>query len=302
MSISDSVSHCDLIEAIVEGLPEDYSALGAIIQYRTDPCDLLDAKSMLLSHEAKLEKQKQLGLLEPISINLAQSVPQSMPPTVPQPPPQVANQVQVSSPQQSEDDNGDYQAYNTCGGSNGGRSGRSGSRNRVQCQICSKHDHDASTCWHHYSGSGGGASQSNGAPAAPNQNQGGAGAQSWTQAPANPGPNNWFGPATSNYGPGSWFGPGQWSGHQSQWTGPQQWAAVSNGPSQWFGPHWMGPPPHIPNWNPPPSLAWDTLSHSSTPSGSMIRPYTMASPSQSTNSTLSNSHHSRPQAYLTGSD
>lgn len=74
-SIGDPVMRRDHIDAIVEGLLEEYEALAAIIQYRPDLCDLMDAESMLLAHEAKLDKQKKLVLAEPLSINVAQAPP-----------------------------------------------------------------------------------------------------------------------------------------------------------------------------------------------------------------------------------
>lgn len=41
LSREDTVSHCDHINDILEGLPEEYSPLAAIIQYHTEPCDIL---------------------------------------------------------------------------------------------------------------------------------------------------------------------------------------------------------------------------------------------------------------------
>lgn len=63
------------LEDIVEGLPEEYGPLAAIIKYCTEPCDILDAELMLLSHEAKIEKHKKLVLAERLSINVAHTQP-----------------------------------------------------------------------------------------------------------------------------------------------------------------------------------------------------------------------------------
>lgn len=56
MSIGDLVSHRNHLDAIVEGLPEEYGTLVTIIQYRIDPCDIMNVESMLLQHEVKIEK------------------------------------------------------------------------------------------------------------------------------------------------------------------------------------------------------------------------------------------------------
>lgn len=76
MSIGDPVSHCDHIEAIVECVTEEYNALGAIIHYHTEICDILDAESPCFFHmnvAQTLQLIWKLGL-EPISINVAQTL------------------------------------------------------------------------------------------------------------------------------------------------------------------------------------------------------------------------------------
>ncbi|RDX81418.1 hypothetical protein CR513_37913, partial [Mucuna pruriens] len=45
LSTGDPISHHDHIEAILEGLPKEYSALATIIQHISEPCDILDIES-----------------------------------------------------------------------------------------------------------------------------------------------------------------------------------------------------------------------------------------------------------------
>ncbi|MCI43486.1 retrovirus-related Pol polyprotein from transposon TNT 1-94, partial [Trifolium medium] len=74
-SIGDPIKHRDQLEAILDGLPNEYNALTAIIQYRSDLCPIVEAEAMLLAHEAKLEKSKKVVLSEPLSVNVAHVPP-----------------------------------------------------------------------------------------------------------------------------------------------------------------------------------------------------------------------------------
>lgn len=74
-SIDDPISHRDQLEAILDGLPEESNALASIIRYRPSLCPIIEAESMLLDHEAKLDKSKKTVLTEPLSISAAQASP-----------------------------------------------------------------------------------------------------------------------------------------------------------------------------------------------------------------------------------
>ncbi|RDX76606.1 hypothetical protein CR513_43381, partial [Mucuna pruriens] len=69
LSIEYSMSNHDHLDAVLDGLLEEYIALAAIIQYCTEPYDILEVESMLLVYEAKLKKNKSLAA--PLSINIA---------------------------------------------------------------------------------------------------------------------------------------------------------------------------------------------------------------------------------------
>lgn len=78
-SIGDSVSHHDQLETILDGLPTEYQGLASIIQYRDEPCALTVAETMLLSHEARLERAPQTPVQEPLSVNLVQGTTATTP-------------------------------------------------------------------------------------------------------------------------------------------------------------------------------------------------------------------------------
>ncbi|KAI5403411.1 hypothetical protein KIW84_050837 [Lathyrus oleraceus] len=145
-SIDDSISHCDQIEDVLDGLPEEYNAIASIIQYRPNLCPVIEAESMLLSYEAKLEKAKKNVLAEPISINVAQA----------------ASTTPSSSTQVSQDPStlAQFRVVPNFGESRGGfrgsrgfqrgRGDMFGGKFKIQCQICIKNGHDASVCYHRH--------------------------------------------------------------------------------------------------------------------------------------------------------
>lgn len=142
-SIDDPISH---LEAILDGLPEDYNTLVSIIQYRSILCPNIEAESMLLPHEAKLDKSKKTTLTEPLSINITQAN---------LPTPQSTNQCNFDSSNVSQF-NAMSSLCESRGGFHGGRNfnrggGRFGGRFIVQCQICFKHGHGGSICYHRHS-------------------------------------------------------------------------------------------------------------------------------------------------------
>lgn len=63
----------------LNGLPDEYNAVASIIQYRTTLFPIIEAESMLLAHEAKLDKSRKNVLTEHLSINVAQAAPATPP-------------------------------------------------------------------------------------------------------------------------------------------------------------------------------------------------------------------------------
>lgn len=70
--IGDPVSRRNQLETIVDALPPEYQALALIIQYRNQPCELVVAETMRLSHEARLDRAPRSSSLESLIVNLTQ--------------------------------------------------------------------------------------------------------------------------------------------------------------------------------------------------------------------------------------
>ena len=184
ISIGDPVSYRDHLDLIFDGLPEEFSPLMALVFNRGIPCSINEVESMIVSHEARLEriKKKQSGE-SLISVNVAQ-VSAGTPVTVDTVAPAsvmiaqgasapsgshvLSSDSMQSYSQQSFNPNqgntygrgfhGQYSSTDQYSGQDdrsGGRPGRGRGRGRsnVQCQICHKHGHDASICYHRNSNS-----------------------------------------------------------------------------------------------------------------------------------------------------
>lgn len=135
-----------------------------------------------------------------------------------------------ASSRQNNDDYGARHGNNVgCGGRDSG-GGRSGGRNKVQCQICKKHRHDAFVCYHRHSNlgsqrSGPSTTAWNGPPAQQIQ---------WTgpnqcQLPFQPPP--WAAP--------NWLGPNQCHGPSSSHALPlNQWSFTPT--TGWYLNNWNG--------------------------------------------------------------
>jgi len=154
MSIGDPVSHRDLIEGVLEALPEEFNAIVASVNSKSEVISLDELESHLLTQEARNEKFKKAAATEPASINLAHGVG-------------LDNPVQGHNSEFSEGNFNSNSQYNNNnqfsdgqyagrGHSRGkgfrgsrfrGRGGRgTGPRPCIQCQICHKPGHDASYC------------------------------------------------------------------------------------------------------------------------------------------------------------
>lgn len=55
IAVGASVSEQDQIDAIIEGLPEDYSPFVTMIYGRIDPISVTDLESLLMEQEAQLQ-------------------------------------------------------------------------------------------------------------------------------------------------------------------------------------------------------------------------------------------------------
>ena len=160
----DAISNCEQTDAILGGLPPEYEALiSTITAFLTRDADVsvLDIETMILAHEARLEQHKQTALQEPLTLNLAEST--SAPHIVPANIPEnhvvanyvsaqgaaTANSMLFSSNPNQYSSQGNFPANGSGYGrrQNCGR-GAQGRGGQVQCQICKKRGHEASTCYH----------------------------------------------------------------------------------------------------------------------------------------------------------
>lgn len=160
MSIGDPISHRDLIEVVLEALPEEFNVVVATVNSQVAIISLDELESQLLTQEARNDKFKKALTGDSVSANLTQSaIPDG----------KFGNNQAQADPYYDQNNtvpsnphgNGASQYY---GGRNGprgrgfrggrfsGRGGRNfGRGSSVQCQICYKVGHDASICYHRLS-------------------------------------------------------------------------------------------------------------------------------------------------------
>lgn len=73
MSIGDPVSHRDLIELVLEALPEEYNAIVATVNGQVDFISLDELESQLLTQESRNEKFKKALIGDTAFVNVTQS-------------------------------------------------------------------------------------------------------------------------------------------------------------------------------------------------------------------------------------
>ncbi|MCH92348.1 retrovirus-related Pol polyprotein from transposon TNT 1-94, partial [Trifolium medium] len=182
MSIGDPVAHRDLIEVVLEALPEEFNPIVASVNSQAEIVSLDELESQLLTQEARNEKFKKALVTEQAAVNLTQT-------------PNPDDKFQASQSQigpytdqnpnfpNNSNSNPQYQypgfnnggrsgANRGCGGRFRGRGGRGNGRSSIQCQICYKNGHDASYCYYRFDGANpygyGGYGAQNGYGAPPN--------------------------------------------------------------------------------------------------------------------------------------
>lgn len=75
ISIGDPVPLRNLIEIVLDALPEEYDPIVAAVNSKEDLSSLVELESCLLAHESRLEKHRKAILTEPVSVNLMQAQP-----------------------------------------------------------------------------------------------------------------------------------------------------------------------------------------------------------------------------------
>lgn len=136
VSIGDSITEQDQIDAILEGLPEEYGPFIMLIYSRTDSPSVTDLESLLMVQEAQLQKFKpevNTGV-NSVSVNVTQN--------------SQAVKNNFSESQDSGYDKGGRSSRGRGRNNNRGRGrGRYGSGPKPTCQICFKYGHAAFDCW-----------------------------------------------------------------------------------------------------------------------------------------------------------
>lgn len=74
LSIGDPVPHRDLIEVVLEALPEEFNAVVASVNRKTEIISLDELESQLLAQESRNERFKKAAITEPTSINLTHNI------------------------------------------------------------------------------------------------------------------------------------------------------------------------------------------------------------------------------------
>lgn len=145
-AIGDCVSEQEQIDAILDGLSEEYCPFIMMIYSRADTPSVADIESLLLMQEAQLEKFKP-DLGTNVSVNVAQTSGHTGSNGS-------SNSGSYDSNKGSNDsgNNRGRGSWRGRGGRNGNNSngrgrGRYGSRPKPTCQICFKYGHDAFNCW-----------------------------------------------------------------------------------------------------------------------------------------------------------
>jgi len=142
-AVGSPVTTADHIDAIMDGLPEEYDSFITSITSRLDPYSVEDIEALLLAHEERLEKHK---AAEPsfVHTNLTTSSSSSQRPKY------------VGTFSRGGRTNGrgyrssrfNNQRSNSRGSWNS--TNTSWNSSRSQCQICNKLGHTAVECWHRY--------------------------------------------------------------------------------------------------------------------------------------------------------
>ena len=165
-SIGDPVPVRNLIEVVLDSLPEEYDSIVAAVNSKEEVSSLEELESSLLAHESRLEKHRKAVITEPATANLTQAAsPASPSASVP-----VDQTTTDAFPQGTSHviAHAEHHGYSSRGGHlgrGGGRYGRGGGRfGKTQCQICHKSGHDASVCYYRYSNTSGAAYTSQRAP------------------------------------------------------------------------------------------------------------------------------------------
>jgi len=140
-AIGSPLSDADHIEAILDGLPDDYDGFVTSILSRTEPYTVEEIEALLLAHEERLEKHKQADNVFQVHATTSSwhsstrgrfqdraGRQRSRPPSSVRGGRSFKNNSSQSTPSSS------HQNSNTS----------------LQCQLCMKYGHTVASCWHRF--------------------------------------------------------------------------------------------------------------------------------------------------------
>ncbi|GAU30708.1 hypothetical protein TSUD_39320 [Trifolium subterraneum] len=143
IAMGESISEQEQIDAILDGLSEEFNSFVMMVYSRFDNPTVEDVEGLLMLQEAQFDKFRQELTNPSVSANVAQM--------------DSKNQHPNQEVEDTESGNEHY-TFNTYRGKGRGR-GKAKARGKapnalnngkVQCQICSKSNHDAANCWYRY--------------------------------------------------------------------------------------------------------------------------------------------------------
>ena len=141
--VRSPISLQEQIDAILEGLLQDYHSVISVIESKFHPLPIEEVEALLLAHETQLLKFRKHTSKLP-SINLTQVNPNS-------PSPFGSDSYAASNKSSQQYDSFGHGSFNRgdrCGGGGGSRGRGGGHFANFQCQVCYKYGHTASVC--HY--------------------------------------------------------------------------------------------------------------------------------------------------------
>lgn len=125
-AIGDPISNQDHLDAVLEGLPEEYNPFVMMIYSRLDTPSISEVEGLLLVQEVQFEKFRQEQVAGSMTVNVAQG------------------------PQNQFSDNRGRGGGNRGHRGRGYRGGRGRGGPKPTCQICYKYGHDAYNCWNRF--------------------------------------------------------------------------------------------------------------------------------------------------------
>jgi len=141
-AIGESISYREHLNVILEGLPQEYESTISLISGKFGVVTIEEVETLLLGHEARLERFRK---------NFAPSINLTVPSNSSShdEEKEVSSQADsqsFSKPSFGSDERGGRGSFR---GGCGGR-GRGGRGNAIQYQVCHKHGHDVSICYHRF--------------------------------------------------------------------------------------------------------------------------------------------------------